>query len=571
MIVCGLKLTHSGGAALIDDGELVFNIEAQKQANNRRYSTVTDLVQIPEILAEFGYEPSDVSHWAIDGWHGKKTSTIPILDANSPLEIMVAPYRETEEANRLCSPAYVGEISIGGESRTYHSYVHMASHFGAAYSSSPFAARGEETFVMVWDSGCFPRLYFVTESGDIENGDEVFPLIGHSYAMAAQHFGPWKRTRQEWSKVVDDLSVAGKLMAYIAQGAPRDEIQQIIGETFRRHFEAPTPAVSEYRAEVIGCGSNGEPSHRYVHPYLDEIRARVERIGASEDDALASMHEFLERLLVERLTAKIARWKGDGPWNLAFAGGCALNIKWNAALRAHPMFREVWVPPYPDDSGSAIGTACAGLADVTALRAVTWHVRLGPELRHTVHVPEGWIARPCRPEELARILYQTGKAAVFLHGRAELGPSALGGRSIIAPATDRSMKDFLNQARKREHYRPVTPVCLAEYASDIFDPGTADPYMLFEHRVREQWLDRIPAIVHLDGSARLQTVSSHDDPVLATVLREYHKWSGIPVLCHTSASFHGCGFFPDAASAMAWGQVDLVWGEGILFRKTSHA
>lgn len=571
MIVCGLKLTHSGGAALIDDGELVFNLETQKQENNRRYSTVTDLVQIPGMLAEFGYKPSDVSHWAIDGWDGRKTGAIPILNGNSPLEITVAPYRETEEANRLCSPAYVGEIPIGGESRAYHSYVHMASHFGAAYSSSPFATRGEETFVMVWDGGCFPRLYFVGQGGDIENGDEVFPLIGHSYAMAAQHFGPWKRKPPEWSKVVDDLSVAGKLMAYIALGKPRDEIQQVIKETFHRHFEAPTPLVAEYRAHVTGCGSNGEPSHRYVHPYLDEIRVRVDQIGASDDDVLASMHEFLERLLVERLTAKIAQWKGDGPWNLAFAGGCALNIKWNAALRAHPMFREVWVPPYPDDSGSAIGTACAGLADVSGLRAVPWHMRLGPELRDAAHVPDGWIAKPCRPEELARILHQTGKAAVFLHGRAELGPRALGGRSIIGPATDHAMKDFLNRAKKREHYRPVAPICLAEYAPDIFDPGTPDPYMLFEHRVREQWLDRIPAVVHLDGSARLQTVSSNDDPVLATVLLEYHKWSGVPVLCNTSANFHGCGFFPDVASAMAWGQVDLVWSEGTLFRKTLPA
>jgi carbamoyltransferase len=553
---------------LIEDGKLVFNLEVQKQDNNPRYSYVTDLKQITEMLAEFNYKPSDVDHWALDGWDGTTNGSISLLDNGTPMELTVAPYRETDIVNDLCTPGHIGEIPIGGELRTYHSYVHMASHFGAAYSSSPFAARGEDTFVMVWDGGCFPRLYYVGAGGKIENGGEVFPLIGHSYAMAAQYFGPWKRPKDNRSEVVDDLSVAGKLMAYIALGTPQDEIQQIIGETFHRHFEAPTPSVAEYRRRIIGCGSNGEPSHRYVHAYLDEIRTQIEQIGADDDDVLASMHQFTEDFLVERLVDKIQKWKGDGPWNLAFAGGCALNIKWNSALRSHSMFRDVWVPPYPDDSGSAIGTACAGLAELEGLGAVPWHAWMGPELRRNAHVPAGWIARPCRPEELARILHQTGKAAVFLHGRAELGPRALGARSIIAPAVDPKMKDFLNWAKKREYYRPVAPICLTEHAPEIFDPGVPDPYMLFDHHVRKPWVDRIPAILHLDGTARLQTVSNDDDPVLAEVLREYHKWSGIPVLCNTSANHNGRGFFPDAASAMEWGRVDLVWSDGILYRKT---
>src|SRR5262249_49689667 len=154
-----------------------------------------------------------------------------------------------------------------------------------------------------------------------------------------------------------------------------------------------------------------------------------------------------------------------------------------------------------------IGTACAGLAEVAGLSGVPWHARTGPELRRNAHVPDGWIARPCRAEELARILHQTGKAAVFLRGPAELGPRAPGARSIIAPAVDPKMKDFLNWAKKREYYRPVAPICLTEHAPEIFDPGVPDPYMLFDHHVREAWVDRIPAILHLDGTARLQTVS----------------------------------------------------------------
>lgn len=569
MITCGLKLTQSGGVALFDDDELLLNVEVQKVDNNPRYSYVTDLEFVPRTLAQFGYSADDVHHWVVDGWDGARTGTVSVRTGGAPLNVTVAPYRETIEGSDLVQPLRTGQLPIDGRPRSFSSYVHTASHFAAAYCTSPFAARGEEAIVMVWDGGCFPRLYHVDPERGVTNGGEAFPLIGHTYAMGAQHFGPWRRPTAELSTQVDDFSVAGKLMAYIALGTPRDEIQRVMRDAFERRFEAPTPEVADYRRRVIGCGSTGEPSHRYVHAFLTEVRGRVEALGASDDDVLASMHEFLERMLVERVTAKIRAWKGDGPHNLCFAGGCALNIKWNSALRAHPLFADVWVPPFPDDSGSAIGTACAHLAGLKGPRPVGWQVRLGPELVRSPHVPAGWTARPCRPEELARIMHLTGKPAVFLRDRAELGPRALGVRSVLAPATEPGMKDLLNTVKDREYYRPVAPICLQERAGEIFDPGTPDPYMLFEHVVRPDWLDRVPAIVHLDGTARLQTVSVADDPVLAQLLREYAKWSGIPVLCNTSANRRGRGFFPDVASALDWGRIDLVWADGVLYQPVS--
>jgi carbamoyltransferase len=91
--------------------------------------------------------------------------------------------------------------------------------------------------------------------------------------------------------------------------------------------------------------------------------------------------------------------------------------------------------------------------------------------------------------------------------------------------------------------------------------------MLFDHRVREEWVDRIPAIVHLDGTARLQTVSAEDDPLLERILREHHRLTGIPVLCNTSANRSGRGFFPDVVSAMDWGRIETVWSEGQIHRR----
>jgi carbamoyltransferase len=144
MITCGLKLTQSGGVALLDDEELLFNVEVQKVDNNPRYSYVTDLEFVPRTLAQFGYSADDVDHWVVDGWDGARTGTVSVRTGGAPLSITVAPYRETIEGSDLVQPLRTGQLPIDGRPRSFSSYVHTASHFAAAYCTSPFAARGEE-------------------------------------------------------------------------------------------------------------------------------------------------------------------------------------------------------------------------------------------------------------------------------------------------------------------------------------------------------------------------------------------------------------------------------------------
>ena len=568
MITAGLKLTQSGGIALLNDNRLEFNIEMQKLANGARYSNVDELDDLVTVMSDFGFQLGDIAKWAVDGWDGAENGRVSLLSGGAPTELLVAPYRETAKVPDPGLPGLSGQLVIGGKSMDYESYVHVAGHLASAYCTSPFARRGEPSMVLVWDGGCFPRLYCVDADGRIEAGGGAFPLIGHTYSMTSQYWGPFKR--QHKSSHVDDLSVAGKMMAYIALGTVREEIKSVLREEFFQYFEADSARVRKYRETIIGCGSTGEKSHAYVHQYLTAVQQSTAVLGVADEDVLASVHEFLEELLIDRVTAKIQAWKGGGRWNLCFAGGCALNIKWNSALRAHPMIKAMWVPPFPDDSGVAIGTACLAAAGGEGLRPIEWGTRLGPRLEPTTDVPQGWSVAPCTAEELARTIHTTGKAVVVLNGRAELGPRALGGRSILAPAIDASMKKLLNDVKSREHYRPVAPICLEEHAPTIFDPGTPDPYMLFEHWVRPEWIDRVPAIMHLDGTARLQTVNATDDPNLHAILREYYRCSGIPVLCNTSANYNGHSFFPDVASAMKWGRLDLVWSEGVLYSRSSE-
>lgn len=568
MIICGLKLTHDGAVALLDGNRLVFSVEVEKLDNGLRYSEVADLSIVPRLLSDFGYQVSDVDEWVIDGWDGADRGHTALADHGTPVALDLAPYRENDEITDLLHVGHQAQFPINGTELDYTSYVHATGHLASAYASSPFAEQRRPSFVLVWDGGMFPRLYFVDPEHGIENGGPAFPLIGHAYATAAHHFGPFRRTDD--SRTVDDLSVAGKLMAYIALGKVLPDIVEVFRESFEECFDGPGPRAAEYRAQIGGWGSNAEPSLSFVHDFYRDVSARLDGKGHSDEDVLASLHQFLEDLLVERVAAKVREWKGEGPWNLCFVGGCALNIKWNSALRSHPSFASVWVPPFPNDSGSAIGAAVARLMATEGIQGIDWHPRSGPAVVDSEPLP-GWTAAPCGPAELARLLHESGDPVVVVNGRAELGPRALGGRSILAAASDPAMKDLLNAIKGRENYRPVAPICLTEHAPEIFDPGTPDPHMLFDHMVREAWTDRIPAVLHLDGTARLQTVSPEDDPVLETVLREYHRLSGIPVLCNTSANHNGRGFFPDVASVMAWGRIGQVWSDNTLYTQQGSA
>ncbi|HZN17099.1 MAG TPA: carbamoyltransferase C-terminal domain-containing protein [Micromonosporaceae bacterium] len=272
-------------------------------------------------------------------------------------------------------------------------------------------------------------------------------------------------------------------------------------------------------------------------------------------------------LFVDRAVRQIRAGHADSPVNLCCTGDRALDAGWSSALLAHPMVREIWVPPFPDGSGSAIGAAAVHLCRRQGLRGLEWRLESGPELVRHPHVPDGWSVAPCRPEELARLLHRTGAAAVVLNGRAKLGPRALGSRSILAPATDPEMRVRLNRATRRDDGRPIGALCLSEHAPEIFDPGTADPYQTFVHRVRPEWVPRIPAVVGADGTTRLQTVGPGDDAALATILREYHKWRGVPVLCSTDVVAGAGGSVADVQTALRESEIDMVWSDGVLNRR----
>lgn len=562
MIICGIKLTHDASIALFDNEELKFSIEIEKIDNNPRYSEIGNLSMISDILKKEGYEIDQVDKFVFDGWHGggdfwEGPSFVDVVDKDLTYEMELAGYNEKgKNDDVLKRHEFKSGFRINGKSYDYSSYMHVSGHLMSAYLTSPFAKENQNSYILVWDGGQYPRLYYYDFNfNKMFCLGELFVFLGVIYSVIAQYFGPYKKSQEELErdKIKKEIegffggySVAGKIMAYIALGEVKEELFDLFDNVYNETFEI---------------------SNEFEHKFCIRLREVIDSETYSDEDVLATFHVYLENLLVSGLEKKISKYKFKAK-NICISGGCALNIKWNSAIRNMNLFDSVYVPPFPNDSGSAIGTACCELIYQKGQNPIEWSVFSGPEIPNQVTVLPNWDRKECTIENLAKLIFDCNEPIVLLNNRSELGPRALGNRSILASPTGVQMKDILNTVKKRENYRPVAPMCLEEYASEVFNPGCKDPFMLFDHKVKDNWIDRIPAIKHIDGTARLQTVSNEDNPSLYKLLKEFHTLSGIPILCNTSANYNGSGFFPNVESAMEWDGLNYIWSNGYLyFRK----
>ena len=559
MIICGIKLTHDGAISLIDGRDLVFSYECEKLNNNKRHSDITlDLLGINNILEQHGYSLGEIDRFVLDGW-GENWFLPRVEEREYIIATAIGSEWENVRVSRyghlLAEENVLESIDFRLEKigLDYRSYMHVSGHVFSAYCTSPFAKQNASSFVLVWDGAMTPQLFhFDSRSKKIRNCGSLFPVLGSIYSLFSHEYEPFNSEPLS-------LSIAGKAMAYVAMGKPSvdviREFGRILKETIDESGDLPQ---SPLLAAII------------TKTLIRKVKEYGIRNSIGHADMIASLHYFLQDLLVNTLAARIKKLDLRDEL-LCFAGGCALNIKWNSALRDAGIFDHVWVPPFPNDSGSAIGAACCELVSSGAGQALEWNIYSGPNIGKIGTTNHAWPAALCSPGELARVIHSTGEPILFLNGRAELGPRALGNRSILADPTLHQTKDILNQLKLREDYRPIAPVCTEEDAPQVFDPGTPDPYMLFEHRVRDVWRERIPAVCHLDGTARLQTVTRQQNPQLYDLLVQYKQLCGIPLLCNTSANHKGKGFFPDLESAMDWDRLKRIWSDGYLYSRPANS
>lgn len=537
MKILGIKLSHDGAIALIDDNKLVFSLESEKFNNNKRHSNWhLDIPEIQGILNSYYINMKDIDRIVIDGYREDN-----LFHNGNKLVIETAGYGYfiTEE-NILQGQQYFNQDL----EMTYTSYLHVSGHVFGAYCSSPFANLLQNSFILVWDGSMPPQLfYYNCVENSIRNLGILFPLIGILYSMFSVNFEPYMDYK------FSDNSLAGKVMAYTSLG----EVNSLLLKSF-------TEIDLNYNSEELNALSLFDRTRNVCNALVAEAKS----LNLDSKNIFATFQYWIEQLLLKTLSEKLDETGFIyGTENLCFAGGSALNIKWNSVIRHSNLFKEMWVPPFANDSGSALGVACCEMINAIGIKNLDWSVYSGPYVRKVQN--KDFESVEFSIPELAKLLTVIDEPVVMINGPAEIGPRALGNRSLLSSAEKTSSKDALNKLKDRESYRPVAPICLEEDARDVFEPGTRDPYMLFNHIVKENWLGKVPAIVHTDQSSRLQTVGPSDNPVIYELLIEYKKITGIPLLCNTSANLNGSGFFPDVDSAIKWGKSNFIWSEGRLY------
>jgi carbamoyltransferase len=361
--------------------------------------------------------------------------------------------------------------------------------------------------------------------------------------------------------------IAGELEILAAQRLPHslgllyEELTAHLG--FRRSSD-------EYK--VMAMASYGTPD------FLDAFRTLVRadgrggfRVGDVDLSAFApplapeaeftSAHAALAatvQVRLEEVLLDLAAWLHErtGDRDLVMAGGVALNCVANSRLWRDGPFERIWVQPAAGDSGTALGAAL--------------HVahELGDSVQPmpTAALGRGWddgaLAAQLetagvafeRPRDVADAVAEAlaaNQVVAWFQGRSEFGPRALGHRSLLADPRTAGNLEKLNDIKGREQFRPVAPMVLAERAADIFTGGPVpSPFMLFTHAVAPGWAERIPAVVHVDGTARIQTVDRRAEPLMARCLERFEARTGVPVVVNTSLNTAGRPMVDDPRDAL---------------------
>ena len=239
-----------------------------------------------------------------------------------------------------------------------------------------------------------------------------------------------------------------------------------------------------------------------------------------------------DTLAVEVTVSKSEIYSITGKTNLVFMGGCALNSSANTLL--WNIFKDVWIMPNPGDAGSSLGAAAALYG-----KHINWKTPyLGYDLGGDYPV-----------QKIVDGILKDGIVAVA-SGRAEYGPRALGNRSILADPRDPLIKDKVNLIKQRELFRPFAPVVMEECASKWFDMDFPSPYM--QYTVKCLQPEKIPSVVHADGTSRVQTVNKDQHRGLWRAINKFYLETGVPVLLNTSLNIKGQPLLNDETDIFKW-------------------
>jgi carbamoyltransferase len=535
---------HAPAAALVVDGRTIAAAEEERFSRRKHgkrpvpYSTW----ELPEQSAQWCLDAAGIGADELDA---VAYSYDPTLAPALGDDVTADGWEGLRTLYAQRAPRFLQTALPGLDPAVVRFVPHHLAHAASAHLASPF----HDSAVLVLDGRGEATSHLAGHSrrGDLEVlRTQALPhSLGLLYEEVTEHLG-FLRSSDEY-----------KVMALASYGQPTllPELRELVRATGDGGF-AVDPIDWQSFAKRVRAGDGWQPEHA---------------------DLAASVQARLEEVLLD-LATWLHHETGEGA--LTMAGGVALNCVANSRLSEEGPFEKVWVQPAAGDAGTALGGAL--------------HVahELGDDV---VGMPtaalgrgfdddeiEAWLTTAAvpytRPPDVAAAVAECLAAdgiVAWFQGRSEYGPRALGHRSLLAhPGHERNL-DRLNAVKGRESFRPIAPMVLDERAGAIFSGGPLpSPFMLFTHRVGPAWRERIPAVVHVDGSARVQTVDRTAEPLVARMLDAFEARTGLPVVVNTSLNTAGRPMVDhprDALECFGSAPVDLLAIGPFLVSRRSRA
>lgn len=542
--ILGINAYHGDvSAVVLRDGVLVAALE-EERFRRIKHCAGFPTQAIQKCLAIAGIRGQDIGHIAVsrDPRANLLKKGLYALSKRPDFSLIKDRVRNLQKLRDLHGPLSRALEIPADDLPKLHFVEHHPAHLASAFFVSPF----KDAAVCAIDG--FGD--FVSTSTAIGTGNQLqvldrvyFPhSLGLLYTAITQYLGFWGYG--------DEFKVMG-LAPY---GKPKhvDRLRELVHLKDGGAFELALPFFRHWNDGVEMEWDDGYPNMgRVFSPELEQLlgtaRHKDEPLTTDHEDMASSLQAVFEECAFHILNALWERTKNP---RLCLAGGCGMNSVANGKIRANTPFREVYIQPAAGDNGTALGAAYhvwnQTLGESRAF--VMEHAYWGTEYPETdlaslvsQQEDDTWIfATRTLPDEqsLCRAtaeLIAAGNVVGWFQGRMEWGARALGNRSILADPRRADMRELINTKIKfREKFRPFAPSILEESLSDYFVDAAPDRFMQQVYPVRPEKRHVLPAITHVDGSGRLQTVSPSTNPLYHRLIGEFARITGVPVILNTS-------------------------------------
>ncbi len=544
-VILGINAFHADSAAcLLIDGILVSAIAEERLGKRIKHNPQFPADAIRRVLKESGVSLSDVTHVAIARDTGaNKSPKIKYVLSNlgKSYKAVIEHYRRRQRMDdvvsnlaKICgvNPSKVNFETVNVE--------HHLAHIASSYYVSPlrdgitagFSYDASGDFVSGMATRC--------DGNNIEILDKVFlpHSLGFFYTAICQYIG--------FEEFGEEYKVMG--LAPYGEDLYQEQMQKLVSWNDSCWYKLNTKYFGMHEGgESGGVDERGHilMGRLYKDKFLDlfggAARKGNEPITQREMDIAKSCQKHFEKAAIHCMKRLHSLVPTD---QLVLAGGCALNGVTNARILKETPFKKTYIQCAASDDGTSIGAAYYCYHNVLGESKQYYmdHAYLGPSYDDTVlaeaagktEFPSQLFSDTDLFKYVAKLISE-GKVVGWYQGPSEWGPRALGNRSILGDPTRLDMKDIINKKiKKRESFRPFAPTVLKEHIANYFEQDVLSPFMMHVVKVRKKWRERMPAITHVDGTARIQSIAKSINPRYYELIDTFRKLTGVAVLLNTS-------------------------------------